>query len=387
MTTDSKPKRLRIGMALESLHRYGGLTRSGWEIAQELGKSNDVIFFTNHAELTGDETFKVELIDLPKIPYLKKILFALKVSQTKKIYALDILHTHGTSGLWQDVVTAHSVHKHWFRYSLAKTKPLTWPWFRKLLNPLHYVTIALEEFQYSSRHHKKIIAISHQVKADLIRLFGLDQSRIQIVHQGVNIIEFDPEHAESKRAELRQAEKINPDQTVIIFVAHEFRRKGLEVLLEAMSRSKDLTSVLWVCGGDNPAPFNDQIKSLGLVNRVKFLGVAKNIQDYYAASDIFAFPTSYEAFGLVITEAMAAGLPVIVPKDAGAAELITDRVDGLLLSRWDAVDELIQCLNLLADPVFRQQIGKAARSRAMEWRWSDNAKKTLDVYKEITSTR
>ncbi len=68
---------------------------------------------------------------------------------------------------------------------------------------------------------------------------------------------------------------------------------------------------------------------------------SKIIRKWYKAADVFLLPTQYDAFGMVITEAMASGLPVIVPKDAGAAELIHNAIDGLLIERWDSIDDIV----------------------------------------------
>lgn len=380
MQTD---KRLKIGMALESIHRYGGLTRSAWELSQHMGRNHDVIFFTTHAELTGTETFQVKILKIPNIPYIKKWIFAWKVSRQKKIHSLDILNVHGTSGLWQDVVTAQSVHKKWFSWSLNQTKAFSFPWVRKLLNPVHYFTIGLELIQYNLGFTKKVIAISNQVKKDLLEQFTLSSDKVEVIHHGVNTSEFDPKLRKGVRDKIRSASGIGPDQKVIVFAAHEFRRKGLSILLEAVAKAQDRTALLLVIGQDDPNPFKAIVHQLDLADRVRFLGRQNNLHEWYAASDVFAFPTSYEAFGMVITEAMAAGLPVIVPHDAGAAELITHNVDGLLLTKWNAVEELVSALNQLDDPEVRTRIGMAARQRVEAWTWADAADKTLELYYAI----
>lgn len=379
----SENRRLRIGFGLDIIHRYGGLTRSSWELAQYMSATHDVIFFTTIAELTGTETFQVKILKVANIPYLKKWIFAWKVSRQKKALHLDILNAHGTSAIWQDVVTAQSVHKKWYFWSLKQTPFLSAAWIRKVLNPVHYVTMALEMVQYSRWGSKRVIAISHQVKRDLIEQFSMHPDKIEVIHHGVNTSEFDPKHRQQTRERIRHAAGIPSEAKVIIFAAHEFRRKGLSVLLESMAKTRDKTSLLLVAGQDNPDPFRPLIEKLGLTHRVRFLGRQNNIGDWYAASDVFAFPTSYEAFGMVITEAMAAGLPVIVPHDAGAAELITQNVDGLLLSNWNNVAELEAYLNFLDDPKERERIGRAARKRVETWTWADGAERTLELYRRV----
>ena len=382
-TSTQTRKRLRIGMALDNINRYGGLTRSAWEICQRIAEHHDVIFLTTEAQLTYTEKFAVKLLRVPKIPYVKKIVFAWKVSRQKKPVKLDLLNVQGTSGLWQDVVTAQSVHKKWFFWSLARTPKFSKAWWLKILNPVHYVTIAIEEFQYRPSSKSHVIAISHNVKNDLVAYFGIHPSRVDVVHHGVNVEEFVPSLRATGRRKMRDELGLSDDRLVIIFAAHEFRRKGLGVLLSALAKMKVHQALLVVVGMGDPTEFTSQIVDLGLEKRVTFFGRQTNIADWYAMSDIFAFPTSYEAFGMVITEAMAAGLPVIVPKDAGAAELVTHDVDGMLLDRWDDQETLTKYLDLLSDPQHRERIGKSARLRAESWTWDDSARKTLEVYEKI----
>ena len=378
-----RSKRLKIGFALNSIHQYGGLTRSSWELAQYMSKKHDVTFVTMVAELSGTETFHVRLLKVLPVPYLKNVLFAWKISRQKKKLGLDILNVHGSCGLWQDVVTAQSVHKKWFFWSLKQTPAFSVAWIRKLLNPVHYVTIAIEMIQYSRWGSKRVIAISHQVKRDLLDQFPLDPDRVVVIHHGVNTTEFDPNHRQTTRDRMRREHQMDAHQKVIIFAAHEFRRKGLSVLLKAMAKAKDANSLLLVVGQDDPEPFRPLVAELGLTSRVRFLGRQYKMGDWYAASDVFAFPTSYEAFGMVITEAMAAGLPVVVPRDAGAAEFITHDQDGLLLEHWNDIDELASQLDRLDDPQTRARIGLAARKRVESWTWAEAAEKTLETYYDI----
>lgn len=379
-------RRLKIGFGLSNIDRYGGLTRSSWELAQYMSQKHDVTFITMSADLSGAERFGVRILDVLPIPYLKHVVFAWKTSRQKNKLGLDILNVHGSSGLWQDIVTAQSVHKKWFFWSLKQTPLFSYPWIRKLLNPVHYVSIAIEMMQYSRWGTKRVIAISHQVKRDLVEHFPIDPDRIVVVHHGVNTTEFDPQHRNTIRERMRRDHQIADTQKVIIFAAHEFRRKGLSILLQAVARADDKNALLLVVGQDNPDPFKPLVAELGLSGRVRFLGRQYKMGDWYAASDVFAFPTSYEAFGMVITEAMAAGLPVVVPRDAGAAELISHNVDGLLLEQWSDIGELAANLNLLDDPDTRERIGLAARRRVESWTWADAAEKTLETYYDILNT-
>ena len=366
---DLAQSKARIGMSLDTLHRYGGLTRSAWELAQHLSKDYEVVFITTEAELNGEEKFSIMLIKKGIVPHLKRVTRALRVSLLKRKLNLDLLMSHGANGIFQDVVVTHSVHKKWFLWSLKRTPFLSKAWLLKILNPVHYATIFLETLQYSKPFHRLIIAISHQVKLDLINYFGIDEKRIVVIHHGVNVEEFDLSEQTSIRRSVRADLNIDEGTKVIIFAAHEFKRKGLSILLRSLANARNSNFVLLIAGQDDPTDFKNEAQRLNIENKVRFLGVRKDIKRLYLASDVFAFPTSYEAFGLVITEAMACALPVIVPRDAGASELIEDGVDGFLMSSWDSTDELSQHLDRLDDVDLRTKIGKAARNKVLSWTW------------------
>lgn len=373
---------MKIGIGIDGLHRYGGTGRSVYELAEYLGRWHDVTIFTTYAELQGQESFKTEIISIwPNVPYINKLIFAWKVSQTKKTFNLDILNVHGSNGLWQDVVTVHSIHKKWFLYSLGQLRRFSSPWWKKILNPIHYVTILIETIQYSFGLHRKIIVISKQEKKDLLTHFRLHADQVEVVPHGVNTREFAPAENSLVSRQVRSSLKLQDEDFVMVFAAHEFRRKGLAIIMQAMARLKDTAIHLLVIGQDDPVDFQKEAVDLGIEGNTHFLGRQKNISTFYHAADAFVFPTSYEAFGLVITEAMSCGLPVIVPANAGAAELIHDGVDGLLLNRWDNVDQLVEKISLLrSDPKVRQSIGKAARRNTESYSWEQAARKTEEVF-------
>jgi glycosyltransferase involved in cell wall biosynthesis len=118
-----------------------------------------------------------------------------------------------------------------------------------------------------------------------------------------------------------------------------------------------------------------------------FVGHTDQVERYYAAADAFVLPTPYDSFGLVVTEAMACGLPVIVSREAGAAELIRHHENGLLLQDYASVDELTSHMRfLLSDPERASEIGAAARRSVEGMSWDAVAQQTMAVYQEAART-
>ena len=125
----------------------------------------------------------------------------------------------------------------------------------------------------------------------------------------------------------------------------------------------------------------------GLVGRVLFLCATSQVERVYAAGDALLLPTPYDAFAMVVSEAMACGLPVIVSREAGASELIRNGVNGLLLE--DAsVPELVRHMqSLLRDPCWAAELGCAARKSVEPMSWDTVAEQTMRVYKEVLQRR
>ena len=151
----------------------------------------------------------------------------------------------------------------------------------------------------------------------------------------------------------------------------------------ALAVAGDKTLELIVVGRDRSDPFQTMIQSLGITGRVHFTGPTSEVHEYYAASDIFVLPTKYEPFGLVITEAMASGLPVIVSRLAGAAEIMTQNLDGILLEDPEDAAELAAAVVALVDPNRRALMGQKARESALRHQWPEVVREISAVYRAV----
>jgi glycosyltransferase involved in cell wall biosynthesis len=141
----------------------------------------------------------------------------------------------------------------------------------------------------------------------------------------------------------------------------------LEAAAQLQSRGTDLYFV--VVGGRHELEhdYGEHVRrrthELGLQTHVLFTGHQDNSLEWMAAMDIVVNASLAEPFGMVIVEAMALGKPVVATKVAGPLEILTDRVDGLLVAPGSAA-ELAAALALLIDrPEMREQLAAAARAR------------------------
>lgn len=298
--------------------------------------------------------------------------FALSARVQLQRGAYDITHTHGTVR-GSDVITAHGCHRAALRALGGHGGLGTADWVR----------LQIERKNFIGRNYRRVIAVSRMTRRELIAEYGVPEGDIVVIPPGIAPRASIADGTYRKTA--RERFNIRSEQIAILFVGHEFRRKGLDVLISALSICDNQRLVLLVCGDDMHLKYQALARDLGIGNRVHFLGYQQDVNMCYEAADIFALPTKHDAFGLVVLEAMAHGLPVIVSRMAGAVEeAITDGTDGMVLENPASAGELAELLNaLIGNEPLRRSMGDAARVRARTFTWETCARRALELYKVV----
>lgn len=378
-------KEMKIALVYPYFNNRGGIERCLWELTKVLSYDHEITLITSLWDKDCEKEYTFLKVPILSIPYfLSSFTFSTFSYLKLKRCKFDIVHVQGASCFKQDVVTAHSCHMAWFIQSLKETKKWTKKWWLKLFNPLHHLTIFIESIQYYRGNYRKVIAISNIVKSELIRFYKIPEENIEVIYNGVNCEEFHPDNRELYLREIRNRYNIKDKEIILLFIANEFKRKGLEYLLKAVSLLSDEYLKLLVIGKDKAGKYINLSKDLGIADKVIFVGQSQEIKKYYAASDIFVFPTSYEPFGLAVAEAMASGIPVIVSKTAGVAELIQDNIDGLLLNDYKNPEEIARLtLQLLSDPEKSLKIGVMARKKIEKFTWGEIGDRISKLYLRI----
>lgn len=298
-----------------------------------------------------------------------------------------LIHATGTCSLLSDVIQVQFLNASWkrkkreFQNRHLFENPMArqaGPVFSFILSLYHqsllHFNVAVERWVY--RKNKTYIVLSALLKREMELEFGI-QEHVHVVHHGVDPYIFYPADVLSQEREaLRKSHGVSRDEILILFVG-EYERKGLCVVLHVLAKlSPGVRQKIkfWAVGGGSIDGFTRLAKELGIEQQTTFLGHQKNISDYYRAADLFLLPTYYEPFGLVVLEAMASGLPVIVTAEAGASELIEHGVSGLKILDPSNVGEILDLLQpLCEDPEQRAKMGKAARLVAEKRSWDQVA--------------
>jgi UDP-glucose:(heptosyl)LPS alpha-1,3-glucosyltransferase len=251
------------------------------------------------------------------------------------------------------------------------------------------VRLRIERANYSGRKYLQIVACSSSVERELRNEYGVPESDVTVIPSGVDTVAFAPESNASEAHKLRSSLGYSSEDRILLFVGDEFARKGLRTVIQALALLPDERVHLLVCGGGAASVYKRLAVKLGVAHRVRFQGHVASVAPYFAASDIFVLPTLHEAFGLVILEAMAAALPVIVSAGAGAAEdHLTDGKDGFLLHRPTDPAELAGAIGgILERPDCGRALGEAGRRRASALTWDACAKRYLDLFSETAARK
>lgn len=364
---------LKIAFVIHDLRaRGGGQSRYVEELARRFSQGHDVTVFSNtfDCDLTHVRWRHVPAL---RTSALTTVLSFRAIEPWVRRGGFDIVHAQGLCGGTQDVITAHMCLAG--RLASMRRADGTLPLRQE---PWRRVVLPLERAAF--RSSRRVLAVSSLVARDLAVHYARRHD-VEVIHHGVDTRRFRP-GTEEDRARLRARFGVPAERTVALYVGELL--KGAPNALRAIRETPGVH--LHVVSGSDVASMAPLVRSLGLAERVTFEGFSDAIEEVYRGADFFLYPSEYDTFGMVVAEAMASGLPVIVSTAAGVAELISDGVEGFVVEPEDLQSIGARC-ERLREPSVRATIGSAARARALEMTWDVVADRTLRVYREIVAER
>jgi UDP-glucose:(heptosyl)LPS alpha-1,3-glucosyltransferase len=322
-------------------------------------------------ETAGSSVVKLPMIPRPRLLRFLSFLAANTVWFAFRRPRFDRVVTTGGDCLYADTVYAHFCCAAWSAM-LRGGGLLPAGTLRQRLVNLHYrlfLAIAARVEHHIYARASEVIAVSAGVARELERYYGVDAARLTVIPNAVDPrVRLSPAEHVRLRAAVRDREGIPADQLVLLFVAAgDWKRKGLSLLLEALARlAPAARPPLLVVGRDDPDFYAAECRRLGVAGQVHFCGFSSEVEAYYAAADVFVYPSLYEAFPLVVLEAAGAGLPMVVTRISGAEDLVEEGVNGFLV-RWDAAEIAGRLERLAADPALRHRMAAAALERSRDY--------------------
>jgi glycogen(starch) synthase len=340
----------------------------------------------------------VNFLQIPKTPIVKSFLFAgnsyRKLRSMRDTLNADITHANlplvPNFAVPSNIGKAHisTVHSTWEGESNAIRGE---PYSRLNANEKFMVSFTwfLRIFEERMmKRSKRLIAVSDFTRKELTQYYGVSESKIRVIHNGVDTVKFQPAADKRKvKAELG----FNPDDLAIVSVGRLYARKGLFTLIESMPAvtCKFPNAKFIISGKGQNTEMNKLInhaQSLGVKDNIIFTGYFpdKKLPKLYQAADVFAFSTFYEHHPFAMLEALATGLPVVTTNVGGIPETIRDGKDGFMCQPFNPKQFSDRILYLLEHPAAAQEMGSQARKTIMEqFDWRIIVKKVLAVYDEV----
>jgi UDP-glucose:(heptosyl)LPS alpha-1,3-glucosyltransferase len=281
--------------------------------------------------------------------------------------------TVGFDKTWgQDVLYPQGgLHAASARHNLYKHRGLALrglAWACKQLDPAHWSFALLERKQYLSRRRPLVVVNSRMVARHFRDHYGFGDGDLRVIPSAIDPDRFDESDRPRRRLDLRQQWGIPPEATVGLFVAMNYRLKGLAPLLRAVRHVPATRPFsLLVVGSPRTGPYERLARRLGIAERVCFLGPRRDIATCYFTADFLVHPTFYDPCSLVVLEALACGLPVITSRFNGAGELLDPPGEGYVIDDPHDPGHLAWCMTQLLDPSRRSVCAQAARRAAARW--------------------
>ena len=279
----------------------------------------------------------------------------------------DVVHSHDRT-IAQDIATLHTFTH---RSGIADGGPLKR--YGNLLSPRNQLHLWLEKKQMAS----PVLAGVSPLVAENAAACYPGRTDIHVMPPGVDCDMFHPDQLRPLRDAARKKWRIAGNAFVVLFVGTEFRRKGLDILIAGLPADVHLV----VAGkGDGKKETQLALHAKAPAIKSTFAGLASDIRPFYAMADLLVLPSRREAFGMVVLEAMAAGLPVVCSSAAGAASLIDHRKNGFAFT---TLEELRQILLKCREQGLPPEIAAAGRKTAMAHSWEKTAAGYETLYYEI----
>ena len=377
--------RTSVGLVFPGLHRRGGVERSIREMARRLTDRYSVGFVGDEFDPDGMDGVHFVPVGGRSLPgALGPLSFRRRAARRLAGLPVDVTVSYGANCPPGDILWVNSVHKAWLRQGRPIPTPIgAVPNAVRYALPRHRVLLGLERSYFRSRP-KAVVAVSRQTAGELVELYGIEPELISTIPNGYAADEFSAEAARAARPGLR-ADLGLSDDVALLLVANELHRKGLRTLLEATALLGDPRVRVEVVGRAPIDPYRPLIDRLGLGGRVRWHGPSGDVASWYALADLFVMPTQYEAFPLVVVEALASGLPVVTTAVAGSSEVVIPDTNGLLQHDPDDAEELADLLRRGLDPDRRAAWAAAAPGTVADLEWSRLAERFAALIDRVTA--
>lgn len=230
----------------------------------------------------------------------------------------------------------------------------------------------------------RVVAISEFIRQQLIEI-GIPEHKPRLAYHGVDMQRFSPDLSVRERWARRYA--IQPEEVILSSIAHMRPFKHPEVIVEAFALlvNRGVKARLFMAGNGKMQPELEELsRRLGISERIHWLGGCSNPERLLQATDIFVLASVGEAFGLVLTEAMACGVPVVGSRSGAIPEIVDDGKTGLLAAPQDPASFADAMERLARDQGLRREMGLRGLERVREHFTTEaSIERMINVYESM----
>lgn len=343
------PKRLRIAV-LNRIFKPtgGGAERYSIALVEQLAQRHEVHVFAQQIDHQWPGVY-YHPIPLPftKPRWINQLWFAFATWwQTRR--GFDVVHSHENTWHGQ-VQTVHVVPVTHSLLQGRKGWQLGLRWLKIVTSPRLLAYLALERARYNVADGRCVVLASSTQQPVMAASFALSVAACEVVTPGVAAV---PGRSSPGERLLARTQLGLPELgRCVLFVGNDFRKKGLPALIQAMAHLPEDVFLAVVGNVAQKALVQQELDDSGQSGRIFFLGALPAVDVAYQAADCLAHPTLEDTFAMVVLEAMAHGLPVVVSGATycGISALLTADVDALLLNDPRNSAELHDALARLLD--------------------------------------
>ncbi len=375
------PPKLRIAVFNRTFSPSGGgAERYSIALVEHLAARHEIHVFAQQIDHQWPGVFYHRVsAPLLKPRWINQLWFA-TASWWSTRRGYDIVHSHENT--WHgDVQTVHVLP---VKYNLFQGRN----GWRRLLRYIKVATsprlltyLGLERARFAALPGRKIVVTSDSLRAIMAASYPASSLMLAVITPGITMPEEQARPA--GKQEARDLLGLPPEGHCLLFVANDYKKKGLSALLKALAQLP-AEVVLAVVGDPAHIPgFRAQLTASQLETRVFFLGSLPDVAPAYQAADSLIHPTLEDTFAMVVLEAMSHGLPVVVsgPQYCGISGLLQHGVNALILDDPRNVTSLVQTLRqLITSPVLQQALSLGASGFAMHYDWKALAGQQETLY-------
>ncbi len=385
-------------------HNSGGLGVACFGLTKALSKKNIEVLFILPKKFDGINSNLIKIInptetysssyifDSPISPYITERKYKSLFFERTKNYSGSLIEEVMRYAEFGEVVAGREkfdiIHAHdWLsfgagiRAKIKSKKPLiahvhATEYDRgggSGVNPLVY-RLEKEGMEYAD----KVIAVSNFTKNIIINNYHINPEKIEVVHNGIEFEKDNPLDQNIHKIKLE-------NKKVVLFVGRLTLQKGPDYFIKAAKKVCDYTEDVYFVisgSGDMENMLIEQVASYGISDRVFFTGFLRNeeLRKMYKMSDLFVMPSVSEPFGITPLESLVNGTPVLLSKQSGVSEVISN---VLLVDFWDTDEMANKILTALHQKPLLKSLKENGQKDVQKVTWERAAEKCIAIYNSL----